>query len=49
MVLRVRGYYETVFQDPLSPTIFNVVVSEVVWNYVKDMAESSEELGGRGQ
>ena len=57
MVAREGGYYGTAFQgdrgvtqgDPLSPTIFNVVVDEVVRNFVTVMVEEAEERGKRGQ
>ena len=32
--------------NPLSPTILNVVVDAVVWNYVEEMIESA---GGKGR
>ena len=35
--------------DPLSPTIFNVVVDAVVSHWVTVMVEGSEERGVRGQ
>ena len=35
--------------DPLSPTIFNVVVDAVVRNRVTVMVEGAEERGERGQ
>ena len=57
MVAREGGYYGTAFQgdrgvtqgDPLSPTIFNVVVDEVVRHFVTVMVEETEEQGKRGQ
>ena len=57
MVARAGGYYSTAFQgvrgvtqgDPLSPTIFNVVVEMVVRHRVTVMVEGAEERGERGQ
>ena len=57
MVARAGGYYEAVFKgdrgvmqrDPLSPTIFNVVVDVVVRHWVSVMVEGAEERGKRGQ
>ena len=57
MVAREGGYYGTAFQeargvtqgDPLSPTIFNVVVDGVVRHWVKLVIEGAEERGKRGQ
>ena len=56
MVSRAGGYYGTAFQrargvtqgDPLSPTIFNVVVDAVVRNWVTMVIASAEERGERG-
>ena len=53
MVARAGGYYGTVFQgargvtqgDPLSPTIFNVVVDAVVRHWVTVMTAGVEERG----
>ena len=50
MVARVGGYYRAAFKeacgvtqgDPLSPTIFNVVVDAVVRHWVTVMSESAE-------
>ena len=50
------GYYGTAFQgargvthvDPLSPTIFNVVVDAVVRHWVTVMVEGVEERGKHG-
>ena len=49
------GYYGTAFQgargvtqgDPLSPTIFNLVVDAVVRNWVTDIIADVEEQGER--
>ena len=57
MVARAGGYYRTVFQgvrgvmqvNPLSPTIFNVVVDTVVRNWVTVVISGVEERGKRGQ
>ena len=57
MVERAGGYYGAGFkeyqgvtqEDPLSPTIFNVVVDEVVRHWLAVMAEDAEERGDRGQ
>ena len=57
MVAREGGYYGAAFweergltqRDPLSPTIFNVVVDEVVRHRVVVMVEVAEERGKRGQ
>ena len=57
MVARAGGYYGTAFWeecgvtqgDPLSPTIFNVVVDAVVWHWMVVMVEVEEEWGDRGQ
>ena len=51
------GYYGTAFQvalrvtqgDPLSPTIFNVVVDAVVLNWVTVVVAGAEERGERGK
>ena len=57
MVARAGGYYGSVFQgfrgvtqgNPLSPTIFNVVVDAVESHLVKVMLEGVSKQGGRGQ
>ena len=57
LVARASGYYGTAFQrargvtqgDPLSPTIFNVVVDAVVKHWVTVVVEGGEERGERGQ
>ena len=57
MVARTGGYYGTVVQgargvtqgDPLSPTIFNVVVDTVVRHWVKVRIMGVEDQGERGK
>ena len=57
MVARTGGYYGADFKgdrgvtqgDPLSPTILNVVVDEVVRNWVAVIVEGTEEQGKCGQ
>ena len=57
MVARAGGYYGRAFKgargvmqgDPLSPTIFNVVVDVVVRNWVTVVIAGVEERGKRGQ
>ena len=57
IVERAGGYYGTAFQgacgvtqrDPISPTIFNVVVDAVVRHWLMVMVEGAEERGERGQ
>ena len=56
MIARASGYYRTAFWgkrgvpqgDPLSPTIFNVVVDAVVQTWVAVMVEGLKEWGKRG-
>ena len=55
MVARTGGYYGTAFQvfrgvtqgDPLSPTIFNVVVDTVFRHWVEVLVERSDRKEGR--
>ena len=57
MVERAGGYYGDAFKgtrgvtqgDPLSPTIFNVVVDAVVRHWVTMALEESEKRGDRGR
>ena len=57
MVAKARGCYGVSFKgtrsvtqgDPISPTIFNVGVHEVVRHWVTVMAESAKDWGGRRQ
>ena len=57
MVVNAGGYYGLAFRrfrgmmqgDPLSPTIFNVVVDAVARHWVEVMVESAENQSGRGQ
>ena len=57
MVARAGGYYGTAFKgargvtqgDPLSPTIFNVVVDAVVCNWVTVVIADVKERGEHGQ
>ena len=57
MVARAGGYYRAAFQgacgvtqgDPLSPTIFNVVVGTVVRHWVTVLVKCGEEQGKRRQ
>ena len=57
MVARAGGYYRTGFKsargvtqrDPLSPTIFNVVVDAVVRHWVTLAVEDAEKRGERGK
>ena len=53
MVKRAGGYYRTALGgergvtqgDPLSPTIFNVVVDAVIWHWVHRVVEEVEAQG----
>ena len=53
MVARAGGYYEKSFKgergvtqgDPLSPTIFNVVVDAVVQHWVNGLVDEAEGKG----
>ena len=55
MVAKAGGYYGAAIigargmtqRDPLTPTIFNVVVDLVVRNWVTVILERAEERGGR--
>ena len=57
MVAREGGYYGNGFKgargvtqgDPLSPTIFNVVVDEVVRHWVTLAVDDAEKRGERGK
>ena len=57
MVARAGGYYRTAFGgergvtqgDPLSPTIFNVVVDVIVWHWVNGAMEETEARGEMGR
>ena len=57
MVARAGGYYRMAFQgargvtqgDPLSPTIFNVMVDAVVRNWVTVVIAGAEERGEQGK
>ena len=57
MVARAGGYYRTAFKgpsgvtqgDPLSPTIFNVVVDAVVRHWVTMATDDAEKRGERGK
>ena len=57
MVARVGGYYRDAFKgaqgvtqgDPLSPTIFNVVVDAVVRHWVTMALDKAEKRGERGK
>ena len=54
MVARAGRYYIEAFKgargvtqgDPLSPTIFNVVVDAVVWHWIDGIVD---ETGGKGE
>ena len=57
MVARAGGYYRTAFKgaqgvtqgNPLSPTIFNVVVDAVVLHWVTMEIDNAEKRGERGK
>ena len=57
MVTRAGGYYRTAFQvergviqgDPLSPTIFNLVVDTVVRHWVTGVIADAGAQGGLGK
>ena len=57
MVARAGGYYGTAFKgergmtqgDPLSPTIFNVLVDALVLHWVKGIMEEAEARGETGR
>ena len=57
MVARSGGYYGTAFKgdrgeiqgDPISPTIFNVVVDAVVRHWVTGVIADAEEWGELGK
>ena len=57
MVVRSEGYYRDAFKgdqgvtqgDPLSPTIFNVVVDAVVRHWVTMALDKAEKRGERGK
>ena len=57
MVARAGGYYGKAFKgfrgvtqgDPLSPTIFNVVVDVVVWHWAEETAGSADGQGRCGR
>ena len=57
MVARLAGYYGTAFggergltqSDPLSPTIFNVVVDAVVRHWVNGLVDEAEAKGETGR
>ena len=56
MVARAGGYYGEAFKgdrgvthgDPLSPTIFNVVVDAVVRHWIYGLVAETEEKGDTG-
>ena len=55
MAARAGGYYGAAFKgargvtqgDPLSPTIFNVVVDAVVWHWLEGLKTAKEEKGAK--
>ena len=57
MIARAGGYYGNSFKifrgvtqgDPLSPTIFNMVVDSVVWLWLYYMVDRSGWKGGHGR
>ena len=57
MVARAGGYYGEAFKgargvtqgDPMSPTIFNVVVDAVVRHWIEGLATETEEKGDTGR
>ena len=57
MVTKAGGYYRSEFQvsrgvtqgEPLSPTIFIVVMDAVVRHWIAVIVESAEKRSGRGQ
>ena len=57
MVARAGGYYGKDFKrergvtqgDPLSPTIFNVMVDAVVQNWVNGLVDEAEAKGETGR
>ena len=56
MAARLGGYYRAAFNgergvtqgDPLSPTIFNVVVDAVVRHWLEGLQAAKEEMGTEG-
>ena len=56
MAARAGGYYGTAFKgergvaqgDPLSPTLFNVVVDAVVWNWLEGLQAEKDEKEAEG-
>ena len=57
MLAKAGGCYRSEFKgardvtqgDPLPPTVFNVVVDEVVWHWVIVVVDSMKYQGGHGQ
>ena len=57
MAARAGGYYGAAFKgargvtqgDPLSPTIFNVVVEAVVRHWLEGLQTDKEEKGAKGE